>query len=82
MKKNFSLRFKDEPDASPLEIMEQNVRKLEKLCKDAKKTGAQVVLYSPNMVVEPKNVYELSVMLAEDLVIKYGENNIITRVQN
>jgi len=79
MKKIFSLKFKDELKASPLEIMEQNVHNLEKLCKKANNEGFQIVLYSPEKINEPKNIYELSIMLAEDMVKKYNENNIIIR---
>lgn len=79
MKKLFSLKFKDETDVSPVEIIEENVHQLEILCKKANKEGFQVVLYSPEKYNEPKNVYELSVILAEDMVLKYNENNILTR---
>ncbi len=79
MKTLFPLKFKDEPNVSAIEIMEKNVKELEILCKSANRNGIQVVLYSPDVIVEPKNVYELSVMLAEDMVLKYNENNKIVR---
>jgi len=80
MKKMFSLHFKDEVDISPIEIMEKNVKDLEKLCKEANEKGLTVILYSPEKIETPKNVYELSVIIAEDMVLKYNEKNEIVRL--
>lgn len=79
MKKVFSLKFKDDLNVSPFEVMENNVHALEKLCKQANEENFQVVLYSPDAFTKPQNVYELSAILAEDMVLKYNENNIIAR---
>jgi len=79
MKKIFELSYKDDSDISPVEVMKKNVQDLELLCKEANKEGFQVVLYSPEKINEPQNVYELSVMLAEDMVLKFNENNKIIR---
>lgn len=79
MKQIFSLKFKDDTDVSPVEIIEENVHQLEILCKKANKEGFQVVLYSPVEYNEYKTVYELSVLLAEDMVMKFNENNLIIR---
>lgn len=82
MKKFFGLKFKDDPSASPIEIMEHNVHALETLCKQANKDGFQVILISPEKFEQPKNVYELSVILAEDLVMKFSDNNTVVRDTN
>lgn len=80
MKKIFELQFKDDLTASSKQIMEKNVHALETLCKRANKEGFQVVLISPEKYDKPKNVYELSAILAEDLVMKFSENNEICRI--
>ena len=79
MKKMFSLYFKDKPNISPVEIFEKNVHELEKLCKEANKSDFQVVLYSPKKYDAPKNIYELSAIIAEDMVLKYNDKNKIIR---
>lgn len=79
MIKIFELSYKDNLNTSSIEIMRQNVQALEVLCKQANKEGFQVVLYSPEIFEVPKNVYELSAMLAEDMVKKYNEENLIIR---
>lgn len=79
MKKIFELSYKDNQNVSALEIMEKNVKALEELCRQANKEVALVVLHSPEKFDKPKNVYELSAILAEDMVKKYNENNIIIR---
>lgn len=79
-KNKFLLKFKDDANASPVEIMEQNVHQLELLCKRAIKENFQVVLISPQKIEKPQNIYELSVLLAEDMVMKYNQNNIIERI--
>lgn len=79
MRQIFSLKYKDEPDVSPIKIIEENVHQLEILCKKANKEDFQVVLYSPEKYYEYKNVYELSAILAEDMILKFNENNLIIR---
>lgn len=59
--------------------MEANVKTLEEVCKKALESGETVVLHSPLEFRKPKSVYELSVILAEDMVKKYNENNVILR---
>jgi hypothetical protein len=79
MRKIFELSYKDNLDIPAVEVMKKNVQELELLCKKANKEGFQVVLYSPEKFDEPENVYELSAILAEDMVKKYNETNKIVR---
>ena len=79
MKKIFELSYKDCPEIAAVEVMKKNVQELEALCKQANKESFQVVLHSPEEFEEPKNVYELSAMLAEDMVKKYNPNNLVVR---
>jgi Glu-tRNA(Gln) amidotransferase subunit E-like FAD-binding protein len=60
-------------------IFDENVKNLEKLCKKALENEEIVNLHSPEIYTEPKTVYELSAIIAEDMVKKYNEKNIITR---
>ena len=78
MKKIFELKFQDN-NASPVEIYEKNLHELEKLCKEANKDGYQVVLYSPEKYETPQNVYQLSAIIAEDMVKKYNDENMVVR---
>jgi len=80
MKKIFELCYKGNLDVTAVEVMKKNVQELENLCKKAIKEDFEVVLYSPEKYDEPKNTYELSVMLAEDMVLKYSDKNCIVRV--
>ena len=80
MKKIFELSYKDQIDISAVEIIKKNVQELETLCKQANKEGLEVVLYSPEQFTKPQNIYELSVMLAEDLVSKFNKKNKVVRV--
>lgn len=79
MKKDFSLKYKNEKNVSPVEIFKKNLLELEILCKKANKENFQVILHSPDEITEPQNVYELSVMLAEDMVKKFSDKNEIIR---
>lgn len=79
MKKIFELKYKDDKNASPKTIMRENVQALEILCKKASKKDEKIVLISPEKYEKPKNIYELSVIIAEDLILKYNEDNEIVR---
>lgn len=79
MEFTFELKYKDDKNISPKIIFETNVLSLEKLCRKALDEKATVSLISPEQITSPKTVYELSVMLAEDLVKKYNSENIILR---
>lgn len=81
MKQIFELKHKNDKDILPEQIMKDNVQTLEILCKKANEQGFQVTLISPEKYENPKNVYELSAMLAEDLVMKFSENNEILRTK-
>ncbi|HNW25568.1 MAG TPA: hypothetical protein PKI94_02125 [Candidatus Gastranaerophilaceae bacterium] len=79
MKKDFSLKYKNDKNISPVEIFKKNLLELEILCKQANKENFQIVLHSPDKIFEPQNVYELSVLLAEDMVKKFSNKNEIVR---
>ncbi len=79
MKKDFFLKYKNDKNASPVEIFKKNLLELEILCKNAKKEDFSIILHSPDEITEPKNVYELSVMLAEDMVKKLSSKNKVFR---
>jgi len=80
MKKMFELSYKDNFDVSAVDILKKNVYELEILCKKASAEGVEIALYSPEKFDEPKNAYELSAILAEDMVLKYSDKNCIVRV--
>lgn len=63
----------------PKELFEKNVRHLESICKHFYETAKNIILYSPNEHRWPQNAYELSVIIAEDLVRKYNKNNQVCR---
>ena len=67
---------------SPSELLIKNVKELETMCKEANALGIRVVLYSPKNFKQPKTAYELSALIAEDLVIKLGDFNEISRTPN
>lgn len=77
----FVFEFEDDEEYNmyPVEVMQKNVHELEILCKNANKENKIVILFSPIFYKNPQNIYQLSVMLAEDLVKKYNEKNIIWR---
>lgn len=62
----------------PKDFLEANVKDLYAFCNEFK-NKKPMLLYSPREVLEPKNVYELSIMLAEDLFCKKAENACIVR---
>ena len=64
---------------SPTEVFEINVRDLEKLCEKANSENKKVILFSPTEIEKPKSVYELSTMVAEDLISKKCKNYEIIR---
>lgn len=79
MKQLFELKHKNDENIPPEQIMKDNVQALETLCKKANKENFQVVLISPEEYETPKSVYELSVILAEDLIMKFNPDNEIKR---
>lgn len=68
-----------EKNGEPLELMNKNIKELEALCKSALQSDQIVTLHSPLAIEKPQNPYELTVILAEDLLKKYNEKNIIVR---
>lgn len=79
MKKDFFLSCENDINALPVEIFKKNLLELEILCKQANKQNFRVILHSAVKITEPRNVYELSVMLAEDMIKKFNDKNEIVR---
>ena len=78
-KVSFNFKYEKEKTILPTEVLRANVLELENLCRKGLKEKFLVELNSPQKITAPENVYELSVMLAEDLVKKYNTENIIKR---
>ncbi len=78
-KVKFSLKHYLDMDIAPTAVFRDNLLELENLCKQGLRENFLVELELPTNenILQPKNPYELSVIIAKDMVKKYNSENII-----